>query len=760
MLTPEVQNEINEKWNASWPLCQLRPLAILDLVSYLFLVKKISNTLQAYNETEHVSSFTLTGANGKKEEITGDFFNDPEDKNIYALFADANGTTELEKAYSSHLIYGAFIKSSLLMQPTSKLLDTSLGIIKIIEDSDIGTKERIWSYLLNKAQYNDANGHAYLPKYLADLMVAIVRPSMSDIILNPTIGNGNLLVSCVKYLKENSGDGLRNTFDSDQLKGLESDGTSLRISAMNLVLNGITNPALKVMDIFSPLNSFVGEEATIILSNLIFLSGENNMNVDATALRDTLKKDIYYLDFILKNFRVGTRCAVIVPGRMLFSTANDVVHVRKEITDHLKLNALISIDDKDRPEFNGASILVFSKEASAVTDKIWFYKLKHGTATDEDDNLLKQTDAIATHFKSNGKSQDSGYGFYVEADEIRAKNYNFSFNEYIVPEKEQVSRQPIVTIKPGGFPKLGREVIDKSVSYLQPASAAPVEIKKAPPAKLPKQRKIFNKEAFNIEKKMPRVLLKKLPTKKMGFVAGLFILLAAIGYLFYSVLFSGKEVSHKNKTLAAASADPVSGDPGKATSLRSIDSVVNSMNSYLLKDSADKRVKSYTVISKAYFYNSPNIGNPVGKYLTSSGGGVLTSLKEENGFVYVNYINSKGRSTKGWLNKNDLEEAGTDAAEIVPVETKQKVAVEKKANDELTGPVNNATTKYLITTKAYFYSEPDINSRLDLYLNKPNHTRLSPLKEKNGFVYVVYRNARGKITRGWLNKKDLRIIQE
>ena len=804
MLTPELQNEIDEKWNACWPLSQLRPIVILDLVSYLFFVKKISSDQptdvpdrQAGKKTEVGSGLIATGANGKKQEIIGDFFNDPDDKNIYTLFSDENGIIELEKAYLRHESCGVFIKGSLLMHPTSKLLETALGILKILKDADHYIKGEIFGYLLNKAQYVDANGQAYLPAYLVNLLVAIIRPGKKDVVLNPTLGNGNILVSCAKFMAGKASNQHKNNLGSQKLKGLESDLTSLRIGAMNLLLNGISSTELKVLDIFAPLNAIADDKATVILSNLIFLSGENNMNVDAIALRDAIKKDIYYLEFILENLCEGARCAVVVPGLMLYHTGSEFTKIRKEIIDNFTTNALISIDDKNSPEFNGASILVFSKESSVVTDKVWFYKIKHdGTKDNEDEHLLKQTDEIATHFKNSGKNKESDRGFYVDADEIRAKNYNFSFSEYNSVEKEQSSRPLVASIKPGDFPKLGHEVIGKSISHLQPSSRAHIVNKltaslprlplsklqlsklqlpklqlpklqllklqqlKLPQLKLPELKKVFNKELFNVQKIKPAILLKKLPVKKMVLVSGVFILLIAVGYLFYSAFFSDMDVSPENKTSAAAKVDSSSAKPAKTSSLHSIDSVVNSMNSYLSKNSANDPVKTYTVISKAFFYSSPNIGSPEGHYVTSAGNYILIPLKEENGFVYVNYINRNGNNANGWLNKNDLEEIGDSVAETIPVETQKAEVLEKEIRDDSNGLDTNSTAQYLVKTKAYFYRQPDINTRRNLYLNKPNQTRLSPIEEKNGFVFVIYSNTKGETTRGWLNKKDLEVVEK
>ncbi|HEY5367912.1 MAG TPA: N-6 DNA methylase [Hanamia sp.] len=610
MLTPELQNDIDEKWNACWPISELKPIVILDLLSYLFFVKKISSeqgttpsSQEAIKNSKNLPAFIFTGTKGKKEEIKGDYFNDPDDSNIRALFLAGNGCAALGSAYSLHPVYGNYIKGILLMQPTPKLLDTSLGIIKIIKDADNGTKEKIFSYLLNKAKYIDTNGHAYLPVYLADLMVAIARPEKNDVILNPTTGSGNLLVSCATYLAKNSGEELKPNFDSYKLKGFESDGTSLRIGGMNLFLNGISSPEIKVLDIFASLNTIADEDVTVLLANMVFLSGKNDLNSHATSLKDALKKDIHYLNFILKNFKDGARCAVIVPGRILFNTGDEFMDIRKEITDNLTFNALISINDNGNPAFDGAAILVFSKEPSVFTDKVWFYKLEFdGVASNNDKNILWQTEDVVTHFINNGNNEKQGRGFYVDADDIRAKNYNFRYSEHVSVEKEQI---------PGD-------------NNIKPDNARTKKIRR---------------------------------NKKIIFIAGLIVLLVGLGYLFYFNFFSGKKTINKNKKSVATTVDSAVVNTVKASSLGSIDSMASSKKSNLSKDSADNKGKSYTVISKAYFYSQPDINTRRDLYLNVSNHRTLTSIEEKNGFVYVVYSNSAGKTTSGWLNKNNLEVA-------------------------------------------------------------------------------------------------------
>ena len=65
---------------------------------------------------------------------------------------------------------------------------------------------------------------------------------------------------------------------------------------------------------------------------------------------------------------------------------------------------------------------------------------------------------------------------------------------------------------------------------------------------------------------------------------------------------------------------------------------------------------------------------------------------------------------------------------------------------------------YTVDLKAFFHNEPDESTRRAAFINKWNNAILAALDERNGFIYVVYTNAEGQTSRGWLNKKDLTRI--
>lgn len=73
-------------------------------------------------------------------------------------------------------------------------------------------------------------------------------------------------------------------------------------------------------------------------------------------------------------------------------------------------------------------------------------------------------------------------------------------------------------------------------------------------------------------------------------------------------------------------------------------------------------------------------------------------------------------------------------------------------------PAPRARKYTLAASKAFFYDQPDPDSRRNTYLIFSNNAELTAIEDKNGFIYVMFFNTAGEITKGWLRKRDLRRI--
>ncbi len=63
--------------------------------------------------------------------------------------------------------------------------------------------------------------------------------------------------------------------------------------------------------------------------------------------------------------------------------------------------------------------------------------------------------------------------------------------------------------------------------------------------------------------------------------------------------------------------------------------------------------------------------------------------------------------------------------------------------------------RYYVTSKANFYTSPDENTLRNVFISEGSDKTVAALEDRNGFIYVEYKNDRGYTTRGWLSKRDL-----
>jgi serine/threonine protein kinase len=68
-----------------------------------------------------------------------------------------------------------------------------------------------------------------------------------------------------------------------------------------------------------------------------------------------------------------------------------------------------------------------------------------------------------------------------------------------------------------------------------------------------------------------------------------------------------------------------------------------------------KAAPQYMVISKAYFYNTPDESSRRNAFVVPSNNAIINALDEQNNFIYVVFTNQLGQSSKGWLRKKDLQ---------------------------------------------------------------------------------------------------------
>lgn len=471
MLTGEIKNKVDRIWETFWTGGVTNPLTVIEQFTYLIFIKSLDDKqLQSEAEANLLGIESQIVFNNEHEDLRWHNFKEFEAEKMYNTVANKVFPFIKKLNGDSSSSFAKYMDDAMFLIPTPLMLQRIVtGIDGLVLEGDV--KGDLYEYLLSRLSTSGTNGQFRTPRHIINMMVELVKPTPSDIIIDPACGTSGFLVGASEYLKDNHGD----LFNSEELKyhyqnamfhGNDMDSTMLRIGTMNMLLHDVENAQIEYRDSLSKGNTDK-EKYTLVLANPPFKGSLDGESVAENLLKisDTKRTEILFLSLMLRILKKGGRCAVIVPDGVLFGSTNAHVSIRKEIIENDKLEAVISMPSGVFKPYAGVStaILIFTKTGIGGTDHVWFYDMEaDGYSLDDKREKIEDSDIqdiIARyHNKENEKSRErTEKSFLVLKEEIIENNYDLSINRYKEVVYEEVKYdEPQVIID--NIKKLEKEI--------------------------------------------------------------------------------------------------------------------------------------------------------------------------------------------------------------------------------------------------------------------------------------------------------------
>ena len=278
-----------------------------------------------------------------------------------------------------------------------------------------------------------------------------------SVFIDPACGTSGFLVAAGEWLRANRKEEIfynkqiKDHYMNDMFTGFDMDRTMLRIGAMNMMTHGVDNPSIEYRDSLSDQNPDK-DKYTLILANPPFKGSLDADIVSADLLRvcKTKKTELLFITLFLRMLKVGGRCACIVPDGVLFGSSKAHKDIRKELVDHNRLEAVISMPSGVFKPYAGVStaILIFTKTGHGGTDKVWFYDMRaDGLSLDDKRSPVIENDIpdIISRFRNLEAEKDrerTEQSFFVPKQEIVDNDYDLSINKYKKTEYVAVEYPP------------------------------------------------------------------------------------------------------------------------------------------------------------------------------------------------------------------------------------------------------------------------------------------------------------------------------
>ena len=465
MITGDLKKKIDGLWDIFAAGGIVNPLDVIEQITYLMFIYDLAEAddkksqeaimLGISHETIFKKEVEINGQIVDGEMLKWSKFRDEPAGKAYALIQEQvfpfikNLDADKESAYSKYMSDAIFkIPTPLMLSKVITSLDDIFELIQ--KDDSVDVKGDVYEYLLSKISQSGRNGQFRTPRHIIKMMVDMVQPVPEDVICDPACGTAGFLVAAGEYLKEHYKEEIffnrqkKDHYMNGTFHGYDMDRTMLRIGAMNMMTHGVDSPFIEYRDSLSDQNPD-REKHSLLLANPPF-KGSLDYDIvatDLTRLCKTKKTELLFLALFLKMLRTGGRCACIVPDGVLFGSSSAHRTLRKELIEHNRLQAVVSMPSGVFKPYAGVStaVLLFTKTGYGGTDKVWFYDMKaDGFSLDDKRAPVAENDIpdiVARYRNLQGEQSRTrtDQSFLVDKEEIAENEYDLSINKYKKTER-------------------------------------------------------------------------------------------------------------------------------------------------------------------------------------------------------------------------------------------------------------------------------------------------------------------------------------
>ena len=244
---------------------------------------------------------------------------------------------------------------------------------------------------INAGEKKSGAGQYFTPRVLINAMVELMKPSLDDVIVDPTAGTGGFLIAAHHYITEhNDIQTLDETaYDKYQHKtfyGMELVPDTRRLAMMNLMLHDLAvddeNSGILYGDTLSNEGKAL-PPATVIFANPPFGTKQGGgVPTRDDLITYTSNKQLAFLHLMyLRMLKPGGRAAVVLPDNVLFEGSIGQT-IRKDLMEKCNLHTILRLPTGI---FYAAgvktNVLFFSKPKDPKQDKgqtknVWVYDLR------------------------------------------------------------------------------------------------------------------------------------------------------------------------------------------------------------------------------------------------------------------------------------------------------------------------------------------------------------------------------------------------
>ncbi|UQN08431.1 N-6 DNA methylase [Deinococcus sp. QL22] len=241
----------------------------------------------------------------------------------------------------------------------------------------------------NAGEKKSGAGQYFTPRPLIGSIVALMQPTLDDVIQDPAAGTGGFLIEANRYIREH---GDRANWTEEQQRkyrrgtfyGMELVQDTHRLALMNLMLHNLdydpNGAGIRLGDTLGAEGEKIAATApTLMLSNPPFGTKKGGgMPTRTDFVFPTSNKQFAFLQHIYRALEPGGRAAVVLPDNVLFESGIGK-QIRADLMEKCRLHTILRLPTGIfYAQGVKTNVLFFTRgeEDKGNTQEVWVYDMR------------------------------------------------------------------------------------------------------------------------------------------------------------------------------------------------------------------------------------------------------------------------------------------------------------------------------------------------------------------------------------------------
>lgn len=300
-----------------------------------------------------------------------------------------------------------------------------------IEDRNADVIGDVFEYILARMSSAGYMGQFRTPRHVIQLIVDVIKPSSTDIVLDPACGTAGFLIAAAEFARSKG-------TAPPTLIGEEIDVTICRLARANVQFHGLGAGVIRCQDSLSNL----GQTATVIMANPPFAGSivpDRLIDFDSGSRRT----EFLFLELMERRLEEGGRAGVVVPFGVLTSTSSAALWLRRRLIHSNRLRAVVELPrGVFRPYTDVRTALLFW-ESGGETETVSFIRATaDGFSLDDRREPVPEDDLPLVRsllLEEAGVSEHPEYAAQISAESLREAHYDLNPSRYLQPVQVSVA---------------------------------------------------------------------------------------------------------------------------------------------------------------------------------------------------------------------------------------------------------------------------------------------------------------------------------